>query len=526
MSQQGGAVSSMREVPDSPSAGQRSLDNPTHKEENPFGEKDEEIEDDFTDISSVEVAKNKGEKAATGRKTRQDKRDLLLEGFDNLGTDFLGQKLADVVSVLPDLLLQMGERAKAKITREQMTIKEYLTDVRLVPYGDSWTQDDEDRLSRRLNDDPYYRYIQHLRAPSTNNEFLPMWKKICKVLKVAPTDIVGPTKHLAYGGKTVNVGKTASVSRDTWPDPNWSTAFCSGLARVALGGPCGKDVRLLALFLRYAVACRLNDRRPFLMLGVNWDKFLELAEDKLERNRNPSVSIAQAHKEVREIIRSREVPLPWYSDVMRNLEKLVYKPNTPPLQQPGEPVEYMLQTEDLTNLEKAFNGCKVNGRSLFTSVEIGWSMASHQRSDWPEDSNDLMNLRAALYKRDQRLIEIRGRETDRASMSGVGDEDDNDDDDDGDEHEDLGYDEPLPSRGDGESLPLPGHPSLTRGPTLVAPIRLSSRLDEVPYHTEIDRSFDLPPSAGVSQCLNSGLKTAFVNAISMSLEEAVLLDEE
>ncbi|KAI0599236.1 hypothetical protein F4775DRAFT_552028 [Biscogniauxia sp. FL1348] len=132
-----------------------------------------------------------------------------------------------------------------------------------------------------------YRYIQELGLPNKNNQFIVMWKRMCKVLKVAPTDVVGPTKHLVYDVKTVDI-KGFSM-----PDPNWGAVFCIKLTHIAIGGPCGDDAGLLAFFVRYAVTCRLNDRDLFPILGLERDcTFFKLVGDKLEKHRDPRVSLA------------------------------------------------------------------------------------------------------------------------------------------------------------------------------------------------------------------------------------------
>ncbi|KAI1401602.1 hypothetical protein F4819DRAFT_316837 [Hypoxylon fuscum] len=52
-------------------------------------------------------------------------------------------------------------------------------------------------------------------------------------------------------------------------NPNWTRSFCEALDKLVVASPCGDDMGLLGLFIRYTVACRMSPRRvrgknPFL----------------------------------------------------------------------------------------------------------------------------------------------------------------------------------------------------------------------------------------------------------------------
>lgn len=88
----------------------------------------------------------------------------------------------------------------------------------------------------------------------------------------------------------------------------------------------GGNMALLALFLRYVVACRMNDHRPMPFLDprlVEGNIFVGLMNDKLGKARDPNKSIPQMQYEVRGIL--CDTSLLWYSTMLRNIEKPAYR---------------------------------------------------------------------------------------------------------------------------------------------------------------------------------------------------------
>ncbi|KAI1084499.1 hypothetical protein F5B20DRAFT_591447 [Whalleya microplaca] len=493
-------------------------DAPNTSEEDPFLDEEQdpftvdgsvESDEDFTDESDVPFAlKDTG----GGRGSGTDNKQRVIQSFDNLGATLAGKRLRTVITDVSETLLSLSEETNARIEKQEShrSLQDYVRRIKHVEFDYRWSKADERDLVQRLNDDPYYRYVKSLGLPAAaqNSQFVPMWKKICKVLQCAPTDIVGRKTCLVYGVKTVTID-----GRER-PNPNWHGRFCHRLLAVALGGPCGRDVDLLALFIRYAVACRLNDHGRFPFLGVRGDSncaFLKMMAAGLEKRADFRLSVAQVHKKVRGRMRAKGFGIPWYSDVMRNLEKLAYRDSTPPSRTRGEPLEvYPVTTEDLHNLEKAFDGCELCGRPRFPRVEHTLALFSHKRTDFPEDSSDIRMLREALYLAEERTVEMRRRGLHEPAAS---QEDESDSPTTGQYDDDGGPDvvmadadilSPGSTAGDGINIPdalscpLPAPEDLLKddGPEAVPSVLegegLGAQFADRPYYTHSYRSRNLP----------------------------------
>lgn len=216
-----------------------------------------------------------------------------------------------------------------------------------------------------------------------------MWQKLAGLRRQFPWDIISPLLYLEYGA-TTDVTLLDGTQMTT---PIGTPRFCDRLTELALGGPWGSNLELLALFLRYAVACCINDHRPmpFLVGPVDGGgEFFRLMHKKLGKARQTRKSIPRIHKEMRRIFRRQGLPLPWHSNMLRNLGKLAYRPsNNEPFggdQDLGSDFQpYRVTTEDLHRVERAVSSCTDLDRSLFRSVKDSAQIVSHGRTyDFPE----------------------------------------------------------------------------------------------------------------------------------------------
>lgn len=269
-----------------------------------------------------------------------------------------------------------------------------------------WTSGLEDDFQQRLQDDLYLQSIREaFRIPSGNRGYIPMWKKICLLRRCFPTDIISEENHLEYGASDLMILPDGTEA----PNPVWNRGFCERLSRLALGGPWGGNMSLLALFIRYTTACRLNDRRNVPFIHRTDSTFLDTMSIKLSQTRDATKSIPQIHKEVRQEMIAKGIILPWYSTIMRNIEKRAYSKDYV-IQGNGikKYTLYRVRTEDLRCVEYAVHHCKDLGMPIFTSIGDTARTLSHGRQyDFPKTEADIQYLQERIYVAKKRLGEKR-----------------------------------------------------------------------------------------------------------------------
>ncbi|RYP26369.1 hypothetical protein DL768_011737 [Monosporascus sp. mg162] len=368
-------------------------------------------DEDFTDKSAIDSqsedeAPQKSSNGSSGKATPAQKQQKLSE-------DFLG---------LPPELQTIGQHQAAKLERTANSSKGWVRKHRSqiqeldilegwIPTAEDaikdgiWTQQQEGLFQQGLQDDPYLQYLQSLSVPRGNKGFIPMWKKICKLRRCFPNSIISPLNYLEYHGRVTLADGTQAA------DPVWTRGFSDRLVRLTLGGPWGANITLLTLFIRYAVACRINDRRAVPFAHATDSKFLDTMRMRLYVSRDGSKSIPQIHKEVRRGIKATGLNLPWYSVLMRNIKKVAYKKETEAYRG-GEDQSafspYRVLTEDLHCVDRAVHHCKDLGRPMFASVGDSARLLSHERGgyDFPKTQEDIRYLLARIYVAQKRHMEI------------------------------------------------------------------------------------------------------------------------
>ncbi|KAI1774830.1 hypothetical protein F4818DRAFT_441654 [Hypoxylon cercidicola] len=388
----------------------------------PNSDRDEDERDpndsEWSDGSPLDSESEQGEPRGSGRATGLDKRRFLTDAFDGLAPE-----LQTVAREQPGKVGRNANKSKVYIKEHKSQMRSVDDLLKLIehpkPWLDSsvWTEELEAKLQRHMaNDanDGYMAYIRGCVMPPSNNQFITMWKKICRLRRQFPIDIISRLNYLEYGATArVRLEPEEGEGQDQkdWPDPIWTPRFCERLTRLALGGPWGDNMDLLALFLRYAVACRINDRRamPFTVFD-DGSRFTRDMMERLSTSRDATKSIPQVHHEVRHAIRQRGFELPWESKVLRNLEKLAYNPETPPQMEDENGFFYIYQvkTEDLRAVERAVGNCKDLGLPIFRSVKDSAAIISHGRSfDFPKIYDDVRRLQLAHRVYMERSMRIR-----------------------------------------------------------------------------------------------------------------------
>ncbi|KAK9415014.1 hypothetical protein SUNI508_10619 [Seiridium unicorne] len=362
---------------------------------------------DFTDTSSVcgdddikhhrKMAKDK----KTGRVTREER----LANYKAL------------LDTLDDNQLSLAGRQLERIEEQERTERKWLDTqeaplpLDLVPqptYNALWGEIEETSFQSELAEDQCYQYIGSLGLPSSNNDFLPMWKRIVGYMRCFPTDIIGPQTYLEYAGRA-----KISVDGASYPDPQWDATFCVRLARIALAGPCRGNPRLVAMFVRYLKACEINDRRRIPLDHGTESRFLHRLCKQLATT-DGRRSLPTIHQVVRREMTAEGMSLPWYSDVLRQIEKIAYREDTPPFRANLDELfihfePYQVRSPDFVMVERAFNHVHSflgPGGRLFSNVGDNFRhVISARKFQKPANAAELNHIRQQAYVADKRFRE-------------------------------------------------------------------------------------------------------------------------
>ncbi|KAI0186360.1 hypothetical protein EV127DRAFT_514525 [Xylaria flabelliformis] len=411
-------------------------------------EQEEEEEDDDDDDERLRPTFRSGKAKrgmkGTGLRSKQwaVNKEKTLEGLSRLPGH-----LMSIVSDFPDQLADFSEFTRFKIRRTARadTVEELLSKIPAPLISETWTQEMEDDLCRRFRDDPLRGYMAKRRPVQKST--MALWRKCCH-LRVFPTDIIGAEHYMEYGTDVV-VGDGESVSR---PNPDWTKQFCDELGNLVFGSPCNGNMGLLALLIRYAAACRINDRRKVPMddsAGTELE-FFNVMKEQMELS-GGSLSLQEIGEKARETWQLRGFDKLWVIQVLENLENM-YAPDDEEddgeddregngEDEDGEDGEdedgededgededgededdgedgedgetgfapYKVLLEDLVALREAFGQVSDLGFPLFTNIEMRYKVVAQARPPGgaPKTWADLNRLREALMLKDMRLEEQR-----------------------------------------------------------------------------------------------------------------------
>ncbi|KAI0846200.1 hypothetical protein F5Y00DRAFT_264744 [Daldinia vernicosa] len=377
-------------------------------------EEGEEEEDELTDSSLPDPDSEKedeGKKRKGGGKaTNEENIEAITKAYAALPAE-----LRTLARDGPARVQRTAKKSRAYIAKHKGQLESMEDLYSLMPtdevqIGEVWTQALEDEFQQGLAQDPYLAYIDGSTLPKSNERYIPMWKKICRLRRVFPPNVISPLNYLEYGA-TARVELPDGTTR---PDPVWSSSFCERLTRLVLGGPWGDDMEQLATFVRYASACRMDDRRPIPLFVLNNEgsSFVRQICEKFMHNRDPGKTIPRAHQDARRAVRSSGHKLPWESQMMRSIEKLAFERSEQlPRDEDEDEDEYRIYsvtTEDLRMVERAVSNCKDLGRPLFASVRDTCRIVSHGRSfDYPKTYEHVKILQKRIYVEEKRGLEKR-----------------------------------------------------------------------------------------------------------------------
>ncbi|RYO96248.1 hypothetical protein DL765_011629 [Monosporascus sp. GIB2] len=380
-------------------------------------------DEDFTDKSAIDSqsedeAPQKSNNGSSGKATPAQKQQKLSQDFFELPPELqtIGQHQAAKLARAADSSKGWVRKHRSQI-QELDILEGWIPTAEDAMKDGTWTQQQEDVFQQGLQDDPYLQYLQSVSIPRGNKGFIPMWKKICKLRRCFPTSIISPLNYLEYHGRVTLADGTQAA------DPVWTRGFSDRLVRLTLGGPWGTNITLLTLFIRYAVACRINDRRAVPFAHETDSKFLDTMRMRLYVSRDSSKSIPQIHKEVRRGIEATGLALPWYSVLMRNIKKVAYSQETEAHrggEDEGAFSPYRVLTEDLHCVDRAVHHCKDLGRPMFASVGDSARLLSHERGgyDFPKTEEDMRYLLCRIYVAQKRHMEIEPFSAPSQSSSG------------------------------------------------------------------------------------------------------------
>ncbi|KAI0474548.1 hypothetical protein F4859DRAFT_514400 [Xylaria cf. heliscus] len=332
------------------------------------------------------------------------------------GLSRLPGNLMAIVSSFPDQVAELSRSTRDEVrqTPQPADIDALLSRIPEPIISETWTQEMEDDLRRRFQKDPLRSYMATKRPIQKST--MALWRKCCH-LRVFPTDIIGPEHYMEYGSHVVIRGSSR-------PDPDWTKQFCDELAHLIFGSPCNDNMGLLALLIRYAVACRIDDRR-----GVPMDdsatglQFFDVMREEMERA-GGSFNLYDIGERARGAWQLRGLVKSWEMRVLENLETMYFGAERDgDSDSDGEDRRrsegadglapyraYRVLLKDLVALREAFEQVSDLGLPVFANIEMRYKIVTQVRPPGgaPKTWNDLNRLRNALMYKDMRLEEQRG----------------------------------------------------------------------------------------------------------------------
>ncbi|KAI1480018.1 hypothetical protein F4774DRAFT_425144 [Daldinia eschscholtzii] len=290
-----------------------------------------------------------------------------------------------------------------QLNRPVVTMEVLLSRLPNEDISGVWTQEKEDELKARFEASPLRAYTAKKR--DVHNHFWSLWRKTCQLREVFPTDIIGSREYLEYGEKV-------EVAKGVWePNPNWPRSFCEALDFLVIASPCRGDMGLLSLFIRYTVACSINDRRcvPMDKSRLRNPYFHKI--DHAMKKGKGSMSLPEVGLKVRQVWERENLEVPWEGRVLSILEEDGFDEETEPFVQ-GEGAEFQLYAVTANHLKVLTNAFRTVGDlgvPMFSDMDGRFRVVSNSRSgkDAPKDWKDLTKLRLPLLLADMRVREKR-----------------------------------------------------------------------------------------------------------------------
>ncbi|KAI0850459.1 hypothetical protein F5Y00DRAFT_260757 [Daldinia vernicosa] len=393
------SASQKRRTEASPAGAPRKRRRHTRHEED--AEEDEEMEgmDDAVDGEDEDVDMRGGNEGGSSDDNGRAEND------DEDGEDEDAGGMMTHASKFTQLLADRSTNVKAwvKDNRPVVTMEQLLARLPSADIEGSWTQEMEDDLRARFEANPLRAYTAKKR--NVHNHFWSLWRKTCQLRGVFPTDVIGAREYLEYGDKV-------EVAKGVWePDPNWNRSFCEALDFLVVASPCRGDMGLLSLFIRYAVACSIDDRRRVPLDESGWrSPYFRDVEGAIKTIKGRR-SLLFIGEQTRRLWGEQGLEIPWEGRVFALLEEQYQEREIEPFNQ-EEDAEFQLYavtTNHLKVLIQAFRDVHDLGYAMFSDMDERFKVISNARSgkDAPKNWEDLTKLRLPLLLADMRIREKR-----------------------------------------------------------------------------------------------------------------------
>lgn len=365
------------------------------------GEEEDEVEEEDTEEEATVLVAGKSRRKRGRAKGPLSKhweanKAKLLEGFQDLP----GALQLNATSI-PERILRDAEFSQRWLDRHRPVVTMDMLRARLPTpvYDDVWSEDQEKELLESFPVDGTYRvYVSSSQDGITTN-YESMWRKICRLRGCFPEQIIGAKNYLEYGEQIEHQG--------VWrPNPNWTKNFCKALEELAICSPCDDNMDLLGLFIRYAVACSMDDRRRVPVDNSRTAQpFFDVLQEHIQQQKGAK-SLKDLCHEVRTGWANRGLSLPWEALVLVEIERLA-RPSGKRINQDRDGVFkcYPVLTDDLKTVSRAFSSLRNLGLPKFPNINEVQNLISYARSvgDAPKTMEELFELRVQLVLDDMRI---------------------------------------------------------------------------------------------------------------------------
>ncbi|RMJ01900.1 hypothetical protein CDV36_015570 [Fusarium kuroshium] len=278
------------------------------------------------------------------------------------------------------------------------------------PLSDTWTQQDEDEMLAEWDASPEEVACASIKGdgPTTT-----MWKVCLRTFRCSPLGMISPLMGLRY---------------QTMPGPSqpgiWSREFCNRLTALIPYSIWHGRPKRLAMALQYAVICRTDDRRPWMLQSscpalTRLRQFMDDVEDS-----ELSQSIHHMHKRSRSLATEAGQQISTLSDLFIFINRTVRgwtfeRVPEPVTSEKGFEV-YSVTIPDLKVVVAAIDSCMSD--TVDEAYQV-FKVAKGNRAEIPKGSQVRQFYeRAALHQLRRITIAHRDQDEDEGEGQGEGDE--------------------------------------------------------------------------------------------------------
>ncbi|KAI9149552.1 hypothetical protein HJFPF1_11606 [Paramyrothecium foliicola] len=250
-----------------------------------------------------------------------------------------------------------------------------------------WAPEDEARLMEDFGASEEKTAFEKLVG---NAHLLMVWKISVHLYRCTPFQIVDPWIGLFFEGAK---GSSSAV---------WSGNFCISLAKIMTHPFWDGHDFLISFFIRFAVACRTDDRRPLVKSKMTFTCSV-MDQLQLATRCTLTENIHDVHSDLRSGAQRQHQLTSQISDVLFELGKVV---RSKPYCTPDPQGRYPARTDDLTSILQTLDSFKGRGWGpIFSPSDSIYAKYVRLRGESAAPSrNDLPRYHAAAY-----LNAIRGQ---------------------------------------------------------------------------------------------------------------------